>query len=309
MILNLALLFLSLAFLVKSADFAINYATKLAESTRLPKYTIGFLIVAVISVLPEGLIAITSAFKGVPTLGLGTLYGGNVADLTLIFALVIFLAGRAIKIESKIIENRFVHIAALAMPIVLGLDGFYSRFDGLALILVGFVFFLYIFKSSKYTSEVERHKFSWKNLALLIISLGLLIASAHFTVQYAVYFASAIKVSPILIGLLVISLGTTLPELLFALKAVRRHHDDMALGDILGTVIADATILIGLMVLIRPFSFNPLVAYVTGVFMVLAGVLSFYFMKTDKTLSRKEAFLLFLFYLIFVAAELLKDGL
>jgi len=92
MLLSFVLLIISLAVVIKSADLAIKYSTKLAESFHLSKYVVGFLIVSVISILPETFISITSAFEGIPAFGLGTLFGSNVADLTLVFVLVIFLS-------------------------------------------------------------------------------------------------------------------------------------------------------------------------------------------------------------------------
>ena len=121
---------------IKSADFAIHYSTRLAESFKLSKYIVGFLIVAVISILPETFISVTSALEGIPSFGLGTLFGSNVADLTLVFAIVVLFAGRSLKIESKIIKNRYLHIGIMSIPIILGLNGYFSRWEGLFLIIM-----------------------------------------------------------------------------------------------------------------------------------------------------------------------------
>ena len=97
MIENLLIFAFSLFLVIKGATFATRYAARLAESFRLSKYTIGFIVVAVISILPEMFIALNAAGEGVPEFGLSVLFGSNVADLTLLFAAVIFLAGRGIK--------------------------------------------------------------------------------------------------------------------------------------------------------------------------------------------------------------------
>lgn len=303
MLLNFFLLLVSLFVLINSANFAIRYSTLLAESLKLPKYIIGFVIVAFISILPETFVSLTAAFEGIPSFGLGTLFGGNVADLTLVFALVVLISGRSLKIESKLIKNKSLHICALLTPIILGLNGYYSRLKGFILILSGLLFYYLILKKSVYDQKVEREKFKVKYLIFLLLSMSGLLLSSHFTVSYGVDIAHGLHVNPILIGMLIIGVGTTLPELLFSIKAAKRHHDDLALGDIMGTVIADATIVIGLMSIINPFSFNPRITYITGSFMVLAAFFLFYLMKTDKKLSKKEAFLLLFFYLIFVLTE------
>src|SRR3989338_8018176 len=101
---NLFWLIVSLFLIIKGADYAIRYAARLALDLRLSKYTVGFTIVAAISVLPETFVSISSSLKGIPSFGLGTLFGSNVADLTLVFAMVVLIAGRNLKIESQILK-------------------------------------------------------------------------------------------------------------------------------------------------------------------------------------------------------------
>ena len=305
MLLDILLLALALFLLIKSANFAIRYSTYLAEGLQVPKYIIGFVIIAVISILPEAFISITAAIQNVPSFGLGTLFGSNVADLTLIFALVIIFSGNNLKIESKIIKNKLLHIGVLLVPIILGLNGYYSRIDGIILIAVGIFFYYRIFKSNVYTTEAARKTFKVKHLIFLLLSMAGLLLGAHLTVNYGVDLAESLHVRPILIGMLVVGLGTTLPELFFSIKAAKRRHDGMALGDILGTVIADATVLVGVMALINPFAFRPRIIYVTGLFTVTAAVILFYFMKSGKKIDRKEACMLIAFYIIFVLTEFL----
>lgn len=307
MVLSFIFLLISLFVVIKSANLAIRYSIHLAESLNLPKYIIGFVVVAVISILPETFISITSAIEKIPSFGLGTLFGSNIADLTLIFSLVVFLSGRKIKIESQLIKNRLLHIGVIAIPIILGLNGYYSRLDGVLLISVGLLFYYLVLKKNIYVAKIDREKFNIKNLVFLLFSMTGLLLGSHFTVKYGVDFARGLNVSPILIGMLVVGLGTTLPELFFSIKAAKHHHDNLALGDILGTVVADATIVVGIMALISPFAFNLRIIYITGLFMFLAIFLLFYFMKSDRILSRKEAVLLFVFYIIFVLTEFLVN--
>ncbi len=307
MVLSFILLLISLFVVIKSANFAIRYSIHLAESFNLPKYIIGFVVVAVISILPETFISITSAIEKIPSFGLGTLFGSNIADLTLIFALVLFLSRRKLKVESQLIKKRFLHIGAMFTPIILGLNGYYSRLDGVLLILVGLLFYYFILKKSIYAAKIDREKFKAKNLIFLLLSMGGLLLGSHFTLKYGVDFAHSLNINPILIGMLVVGLGTTLPELFFSIRAAKHHHDDLALGDILGTVVADATIVVGIMALISPFSFNLRIIYVTGLFMLSSTFILFYFMKSDRALSRKEAVGLFIFYILFVLTEFLVN--
>ncbi|MFA5211174.1 MAG: hypothetical protein WC414_01550 [Patescibacteria group bacterium] len=304
MILSIALLILSLLTVIKSADYAIHYSGKIARSLNLSKYIVGFLIVAVISILPETLVSVNSALKGVPAFGLGTLYGSNIADLTLVFALVVLLSSRNLKIESKIIKNRFFYIGLVAIPILLGLNGHYSRLEGIILIISGLSFYFYILNKNHCSPKDIKEKINLSDLTLLIISMIGLIFGSHFTVKYGITFANSLKINPVLIGMFVVGVGTTLPELFFSVRAAKNHNDDLALGDILGTVMADATIVVGIIAVIIPFAFNPKIIYITGTFMFLAINLLFHFIKTEKLLTKKEAVLLLFFYFIFVFTEL-----
>ncbi|MDD4901374.1 MAG: hypothetical protein PHS62_04745 [Patescibacteria group bacterium] len=309
--LNFLWLFLALALVVKSADYSIRYAARLALSLKLSKYVVGFTIVAAISALPEALIAVSSSLQGIPSFGLGTLLGSNVADLSVVFALVVLIAGRSLKVESEILKNRLYYTIVLAAPLLLGLNGYYSRAEGASLIAIGLFFYFFVFKRNRRDKNSQAPKTNLlaaaKNLSLLILSVAALLAGAYLTVKFATASAIILGISPILIALLV-GLGTCLPELSFSIKAAKKSHENLALGDILGTVITDATIVVGILALIKPFAFDQRIIFITGLFMLFAIILLLYFMKTGNVLTKQESLLLLLFYLMFVLAEFTIGG-
>ena len=133
--------------------------------------------------------------------------------------------------------------------------------------------------------------------------MTILLLGAHFVVSSATALAGYWGVSPVLIGILIVGLGTTMPEFLFSLHSVRRRDDSLAVGDILGTVLADCTIVVGILALINPFTFPVKIIYSTGVFMIAAVGLLFHYMRSGRTLSRREAFMLFIFWIFFVLVE------
>ena len=172
--------------------------------------------------------------------------------------------------------------------------------------LVGAAFYYIAFRGDVREAVIldsKNHRV--KNLLMLLASMAMLLLGAHFTVDSATTLASLLGVSPILIGMLVVGLGTTMPELFFSLRSVKRHNDALAVGDILGTVLADATVLVGVMALINPFSFAPKIIYVTGMFMLAASVILLRFMNSGEKLSKIEAAFLFMFWMFFVVVEFL----
>lgn len=301
---SLIILAIALFMIAKGATMATRYAGRLAENLQLSKYTVGFLIIAVISVLPEALISINAALKDESSFGLGMLLGSNVADLTLIFGLVVFLGGRSLAVESKILKSHALYPFILLLPIVLGFDGHFSRIDGAALLVAGGIFYYLSLKSEMKRGGISTRKTGQlKNSLLLLFSLLLLLTGAHFTVTSATDAAAFLGISSVLIGMLVVGLGTTMPELFFSLKSVRSNDDSLAIGDLLGTVLADATIVIGILALLNPFTFPKVMIYVAGVFMVAAAFILFTFMRSGYTLTKREAFVLFFFWATFAFVE------
>jgi len=307
---NLALFVIFIIVLLKSADYAIKYSSKLSRALHLQEFIVSFFVIAVVSVLPEATISIMSAIQGDSQLGFGTLLGSNVADLTIVFGIVaLFASGGVsggIKVKSKLLRDDFFYIVLLLFPLLLGFDGVLSRIDGGILVTVGSLFFYKMYRESKrFTKkfdQAKREPFK-KSLILLIITLAILLTSALLTVKYAENFAKDIGIPAILIGVTVLALGTCLPELAFSIKAIRKDHDDLALGDVLGTVIADGTILLGIVALINPFSYSPNIMYVLGGAVFLSAVVSFAFMKSEKSINKIEGMILIFFYILFIFVQ------
>src|SRR3989338_3077992 len=182
MINNVLIFVAAFLLVIKGALLATKYAERLAENFHLSKYTVGFIIVAIISILPETFISINAAIEGIPAFGLGMLFGSNIADLTLIFAVIILVAGRGLKIESAILKIHRAYPLLLLVPLALGMDGYFSRWEGIALIITGAVFYYTAFKKGALnTAAVPDRRGRYKNILLLLASMVLLLGGAHFT--------------------------------------------------------------------------------------------------------------------------------
>lgn len=308
MIENLLIFAFSLFLVVKGANMATKYSAKLAEHFSISRYVIGFVIVAFIAILPETIISINSTLQGIPEFGLGTLFGSNIADLTLIFAVLILLSGRGMKIESKVLKNVRLYPFFLLLPIIFGLNGHFSRIEGVALIISGALFYYLVFRNGTESSKVfSNGDGKYKNIFLLLFAMALLLVGAHFTVSSATELAHALNITPILIGMLVVSLGTTLPELFYSLKALKKKEDDLAVGDILGSVLADATIVIGILAVISPFYFPVKIVYITGTFMIVSSLILLKFMRSGRTITKKEGLMLLAFWVAYAVIEFIVN--
>lgn len=309
-LLNLGLSILFLLTLIKFAGYAIKYSSKIARALHMQEFIVSFFIIAVVSVLPEATISLMSAIKGDSQLALGTLLGSNVADLTLVFGIVALFSSGGIKVKSKILSDNFLYLILLFFPLLLGFDGKLSRLDGVILLLLGIFFFFKIYRESRKFSkkfkEAKKEPFV-KSLILLLLILAVILVSAFFTVKYAENFAEDIKIPAMLIGVTVLALGTCLPELAFSIKAIRKNHDQLALGDILGTVVTDGTIILGLVAIINPFIYNPVRMYVLGGAVFLAAIFTFSFMKSEKSIDKKEGLVLIFFYIFFIIMQFLLN--
>ena len=302
---NILILLMLLFVVGKSASWAVRAAISFSRQIGLSELAISFVVITGISILPEAIIAGVSAVRGVPSLALGTLLGSNVADLTIVLAAAAIFSPHVLRANRSLLDKDHLFLGFLLIPLALGFTGHFSRLDGLLLVGSGIFFSILMYRSATPTGRL--HALNGlsvaKSVAILAASLLCMGAGAFYTVEYAVRIAGDAGLNSALIGLLVVSLGTTLPELLFSIRAVRLGHSTLAIGDILGTVVADATLVLGITALIHPFSFNPRLVILTGFFMLFAGILALSFLRSERTLTRSEAAILFALYGVFVAVE------
>jgi cation:H+ antiporter len=291
--------------LVKSAEYAVKSVSHLARFLRLTEFVTSFILVAIVSSLPEAFISIIAALGGDPGIGVGTLLGGNIADLTLILGLVA-LAGHPVRIHSSIIKKDLYFAALMLLPIILGLNGIISRVDGIILIAAGAIFMLVLLREREYFHKPFEMKDHWmKHLAVFAISLLVMLVSASYIVDSTHAIAIGLEIPSLFIGLVLVALGTTLPELTFSLQSVRNGHADLAIGDLLGTVVVDATIIMGITAVISPIAVNIFLLSIVGVFTLFAVVFSLLFMRTDNLITKNEALALVLFYVAFIVVQIL----
>lgn len=294
-------IFLSGHFLVKSLH-------KISRFIGISEFTSAFIIMAFATSIPELFVGISSALKGTVDLAIGNLFGSNLIDITIITGIFIVM-NKGIKLKAKHFESDsyYMILGILLMFILYFIEDFLSRTDGAILIL----FFIFntarmIGKRKKhFKRETKKQKSieeisAVKNILIFVFAIIILFFSSSYMVKYASLIAIDLNVSQIVIGLFLVSLATTLPELFFGINAVSMKHSTMSIGDQDGAVLLKVTLIVGLMALISPIKINLNSFIISGIAMFISALLFTYFVKTGKELSIWEGVILILFYILFV---------
>ena len=203
-------------------------------------------------------------------------------------------------------------ILVSVLILFLMLDKNLSRIDGGILVFVFVLYFIKTLKVRKRFDGVGNNVITglelFNNITLFIVSLIILILSAHFVVKYAVLISVELQLPQILIGLFLVAIGTSLPELAFGVSSVFKKHGEMALGNIFGSVIFNGTLILGLSAIIYPISSDFLLFLVSAVFLIVICFVFWTFLESDKKLSWSEGVALILLYVFFIIVELTVKG-
>lgn len=301
--------------LIKATDILVINFKSLSEKTKLGKFAITGLILALATSLPEFFVGITSALKGTPNLSLGTVIGSNIANLSLIIGGAAVIGGTVHVQGSFLKEDVFYAFLAGAAPMILLFDKVLSRFDGIILLALYGFYQTMVFKKKENGSVSEdglihrllrrlNHRGTRRDLAWIFLGIALLLFSAEMVVRIAQSVAVILNIPILLIGLILVAIGTSLPELAFEIKAIRSHQPAMVFGDLLGSIVANATLIVGLTALISPIRIQAFSEYLlaTMAFVIVFGIF-YFFIRTKHRLERWEGVALIIFYLIFVLGE------
>ena len=294
--------------LVISASLLVKSLSKLAAFLRLSEFVVAFILMAFATSVPELFVGISSGLRGEGALALGTVIGSNIANLSLVIGVSVLLA-KGIKIESvKIKRDSLYMILIMLLPAVLMvIGGVLSRIDALILILV-FVFYVYRkLGERKEFRKVVEDSIPRKDVVfsafLFVFCVVVLFFSSGYVVEYASLLALGFGLPVIFIGLFLVALGTSLPELVFGSKAALEGHGDMNLGNLIGSVVVNSTLVLAVTALISPISADFLVFFVSAIFMIIVGFLFFTFVKSGDGLDWREGLSLIFLYVFFLMVE------
>jgi len=308
------LFILSCIFLHYSSKLFVDGLVKISRVLSLREFIVAFFVMAFSASLPNLFLGISSAISKIPQLSFGDVIGGNVVDLTLVIGLATLFIKNGIPAESRTVQKTalFTLISAI-LPLILVLDGELSRIDGAILLLLLFFYMYWLFsKKERFTrpydgleiDESKKISYLFKNISITILGIIISLVSAHGIVLSAQYFANTYNTQIGLIGLLIVGLVNCIPETYYAIMSAKKGETWMILGDLMGSVIIAATLVLGIVALICPIKIYDFSPYATArVFLIISAIFFFLFLRTDRKLTNKEAIFLLSLYIIYILIE------
>ena len=262
-IVNLILIFLFCLVLIKASDILLVNLKSFALQTGIGAFAITGLIVALATSLPEFFVGVAAGFRGEPNLSLGNVVGANIANLSLVIGGAALIGGAVTVHGTFLRRDVFYAFLAGAAPMLLLTDRVLSRIDGLILLSLYGFYQVMVFEEQKRKAANEEgfinrllrrlnHRGTRQELSWIFLGVILLIFSADMIVRLASKIALSLNIPILLIGLVLVAIGTTLPELTFEIEAIRSHQPTMVFGNLLGSIVANGTLIIGLVALISP---------------------------------------------------------
>jgi len=314
----------------------VDALAKISAFFKWSEFLVAFILMGFMTSVPELFVGVTSALNKTANLSLGNLIGANIVNLTLVMGLAAILS-RGIKIETSIAKrDAMFTLLMVVIATALMMDGVLSRVEGVVLIFIFFIYLIQLFHSNqkrfpyfiirilqalrfsvngeKFHKEYEVNgKKSPKEILWDFVKFGiglaLLLGSARLIVYLAGAVAQELGLPMIFLGLVILSIGTTLPELTFGIKAVMSGRREMILGNTFGSVIVNMVFILGIVALINPItiaSFGVLMASI--VFLIVLLLVFSIFIRSQSRLSWQEGMVLVLFYILFLVGTLFLHG-
>lgn len=309
-VLQLLCLAVGFVLLVKGADWFVEGASGIADKFGIPQLVIGLTIVAMGTSAPETAVSITAALKGTADIAVGNVVGSNILNILIILGVSSVITSIAVA-KTTVLYEIPIMLAMTVLLLVFGANGgTICLWEGVVLLLcfVGYLgyMFLMVKKGLMQSEEIEDTKRPlWLMLLMAVVGLGLIIWGSDVTVDAATSLAKIFGLSEKFIGLTVVALGTSLPELFTSVIAAKKGKADIAIGNIVGSNIFNILFVIGTSALIIPVTFE--MSFVVDCLVAVgAGVVLWLCVCRKKKLKRLDGIIMLACYAAYFAYLLLK---
>lgn len=258
--LNILFLILGFVFLAKGADFFVDGASSIAKRFKIPQLVIGLTIVAMGTSMPEAAVSIKAAISGNADISIGNVVGSNILNILIILGISSVIFPLMVKKSTLRVDIPIV-IGATTVLFLLGLSGKVYWWGGLIMLLGFGIYLTYLFIGAKKNNEDDETEIKdmpiWKSVIFVILGIALIIFGSEFAVETATNLAKMAGWSDAFIGLTIVALGTSLPELFTSVMAAIKKNPDIAIGNVVGSNIFNILFILGITSLIIPINFAP----------------------------------------------------
>lgn len=313
------LLVIGFIILIKGADFFVDGASSIAKIAKMPTLLIGLTIVAFGTSAPEAAVSINAALKGSNDIAIGNIIGSNIFNL--LVAVGISAMIRPIKVQkTTIIKEYPLSMYSVALLIILSLDNLFAgndsnlltRGDGLILLLGFGVFMFYLIEmavlSKEADDEVEEIVKLPLSKSIIFSILGLvgIVFGGDMVVKSATDIALHVGMSETLVGLTIVAVGTSLPELVTSVTAARKGESDIAIGNIIGSGLFNIFFVLGVSATIHPIAVSSKLIF-DFIILAIVTVISHVFAYSKKEVDKKEGFALTAMYIAYMVYIIIRN--
>ncbi|MBR3518968.1 MAG: calcium/sodium antiporter [Paludibacteraceae bacterium] len=307
MLTNILFILIGFVLLVKGGDYLVEGSVSIARKAKLSSMVIGMTVIGFGTSAPEMLVSVNAALADSPGIALGNVVGSNIANIALILGVTGLLYTCVTDSHTLRVDLPFMVLACVLLLFV-GMMGSIGRIAGILGILLLVAFLIWQIRASRRKGDADVPKTEDTpvrslpvSIIMVVLSIAAMIVGANILVDGAKNVAAALGVSERVIGLTVVAVGTSLPELFASVMSAKRGETDLAIGNIIGSVSFNVFFVVGVSAAISPIMEGTAVFFYDYLLMVGLAVLLWLFLFTKRTLERWEGAVLLLTYVAYIA--------
>ena len=313
------LLIIGFFFLIKGADLFVDGAASIARKFNIPSMIIGLTIVAMGTSAPEAAVSITSSLSGQNDMSVANVVGSNFFNILVVLGVSSLISKLPVQ-KNTIKKDTPILLIVSGLLLVFGINKYISRIEGLILLIV-FVYFLYsTVKMAKSATNLDSSSDNeialaesdtttqtpiLKTVILSVIGILGIVIGGDMVVDSATSIATLFGMSANLVGLTIVAIGTSLPEFVTSIVAIKKGETEIAIGNVIGSNIFNILLVLGLATFISPITISTL-ALIDIIFMLCITILLYLFMKKDYSLLKKHGIILVGIYIVYMSYTIIR---
>jgi len=282
---------LAMGGLIFGADFIINQSERIALRFNISEFVIGSTLIALGTSLPEMAASVAASANGKAEMAIANAVGSNIMNITLVLGIIFLISKRFTSSRDFFAKDSIWALLPVLLFLLMTIDGVVGKFDAMLLLMLMIAYVMFLLEDAKGIEMEEidedlKKNFSWlKSIFLLIFGFIIVILGAHFAVDSASNIAKSFGLSEWAIGVILISFGTSLPELIVSVSAALKGKVEMAIGNIIGSNLANISMVIGAAALVNDLDFS-LVKHVFDVSLMTASTIMLIYITSNKLYSK-----------------------